>query len=337
VSAPAARLLVTLPPSEGSERAIAARLPSVPFVFASANAAGPWPSVEAMLTGTLQRELPQWDAAKAPQLRFVQRLYTGLDGFPFDRVPSTVKIAGNVGAFAPYVAEQAITLTLAILRNLPAGIAMVKAGQLRPAPESRSLVGRTVTLLGYGEIAGAIAARLRPFGTVVEGVNRDGSAREGCDHMFSASQLGAALARADVAIDCRPLTVATRNSVGAAELGRMKPDAVYVNVGRAGTVDEAALFAHLQSHPEFRVGLESWWLEDYEKGTLGAHFPFATLPNVIGTPHDAGFVAGSRPRILNSALDNLARFFAGQPPRFVVDPAEYRGVFNRTPGSPSGP
>jgi phosphoglycerate dehydrogenase-like enzyme len=317
---------VTLPPSDDTTRAIAARLPAVPFVYATTNPSGPWPAVEAMLTGAVERELPQWDPAKAPQLRFVQRLYTGLDGFPFDRFPATVKVAGNVGAFAPYVAEQAITLTLALLRNLPAGMENVKAGRLRPAPESRSLVGRTVLMLGYGEIARAISARLHPFGAVIEGVNRDGSARDGCDRMFPASQLGAALARADVAIDCRPLTVSTRNSLGAAELRGMKPNAVYINVGRAGTVDEAALFAHLQSHPDFRAGLESWWLEDYAKGTLGSKFPIASLPNVIGTPHNAGFVTGSRAGVLNSALDNLARFFTGQPPRFVADPAEYRGV-----------
>lgn len=326
MSAPAARLLITLPASDEAARSIAARLPGVPFIFSSANPAGPWPSIEAILTGSLDRELPRWDPTKAPQLKFVQRLYTGLDGFPFDRFPSPVKVAGNIGAFAPYVAEQAITLTLAILRNLPAGLAMVKSGRLRPAPESRSLVGRTVLLLGFGEIARAIAARLHPFGALIEGVNRDGSARDGCDRMFPASQLGIALSRADVAIDCRPLTVATRNSVGGAELSRMKPAAVYVNVGRAGTVDEAALYAHLRSHPDFRVGMESWWLEDYEKGTLGGHFPFAELPNFLGTPHDAGYVAGSRPSVLNSALDNLARFFAGQPPRYVADPAEYRGI-----------
>jgi len=321
-----ARLLVTLPANDDTARAISARLPSVPFQFGTTAPEGPWPAVEALLTGTLDRELPKWDPAKAPKLQFVQRLFTGLDGFPFDRVPPTVKVAGNVGAFAPYVAEQAMTLTLAILRNLPLGMENVKAGKLRPAPEARSLVGRTVLLLGYGEIARALSARLHPFGVTVEGVNRDGSARDGCDRMFPASQLATALARAEVAIDCRPLTVATRNSIGAAELGRMKPNAVYVNVGRAGTVDEAALFAHLQSHPDFRVGLESWWQEDYVKGTLGSRFPYASLPNVIGTPHNAGFVAGSRPSILNSALDNLARFFGGQPPRFVADPAEYRGL-----------
>lgn len=279
-----------------------------------------------MLAGALDRELPQWEPAQAPQLQFVQRLYTGLDGFPFDRFPATVKVAGNVGAFAPYVAEQAVTLTLALLRNLPQAMANVKAGRLRPAPESRSLLGRTVLLLGYGEIARALAARLHPFGAIIEGVNRDGSPREGCDHMFPASQLAAALSRADVAIDCRPLTVATRQSVGALELAGMKSAALYVNVGRAGTVDEGALYAHLQTHPDFRVGMESWWLEDYEKGTLGSRFPIAALPNVIGTPHNAGLVTGSRPGILNSALDNLARFFAGQAPRFVADAAEYRGV-----------
>lgn len=326
MSGPLPRLLVTLPATEDTTRALVARLPSVPFAFASAAPTGPWPEVEAILTGTFDRELPQWDPAKAPKLAFVQRLYTGLDGFPFERFPPSVKVAGNVGAFAVYVAEQAITLTLAQLRNLSVGMENVRAGRLRPAPEGRTLEGRTVLLLGYGEIARAIAARLRPFGTVLEGLNRDGSPREGVDRMFPASQLGTALARADVAIDCRPLTVATRNSIGASELGRMKPAALYVNVGRAGTIDEAALFAHLQSHPDFRVGLEAWWQEDYVRGTLGSRFPFATLPNVIGTPHNAGFVGGSRPGILNAALDNLARFFRGEPPRFVANPADYRGL-----------
>ncbi len=320
------RLLVTLPATDDTSRAIAARLPSVPFAFAATVPAGPWPEVEAILTGTFDRELPQWDPAKAPKLAFVQRLYTGLDGFPFARFPPTVQVAGNVGAFAAYVAEQAITLTLAQLRSLPQGMENVRAGKLRPAPEGRTLEGRTVLLLGYGEIARAIAARLRPFGAVLEGLNRDGASREGVDRMFPASQLGTALARADVAIDCRPLTVATRNSIGATELSRMKSNALYVNVGRAATVDEAALFAHLQSHPEFRVGLEAWWEEDYVKGTLGSRFPFATLPNVLGTPHNAGFVAGSRPGILNAALDNLARFFRGEPPRFIANPAEYQGL-----------
>lgn len=320
-----ARLLVTLPAKDETARAIASKLPSVPFMFSSADPLGPWPEVEAILTGVLQRELPEWSAAKTPRLGFVQRLFTGLDGIPFDRIPRSVQVAGNVGAFAPYVAEQAMTLLLAVLRNLPRGMEMVKAGRLRPIPEGRSLEGRTVLLLGFGEIAGAIARRVRPFGATVEGVNRDGSARDECDRMFPAAELRAALARADVAIDCRPLTTATRSSIGKAELAAMKPTAVYLNVGRAGTVDEAALFEHLRTHPEFSAGIEAWWEEDYEGGTLGSRFPIAQLPNVIGTPHSGGFVAGSRPRILNAALDNLARYFAGAPVRFVADPAEYRG------------
>lgn len=324
MSTPAARLLVTLPVKEETSRAIESRLPRVPFTFAGSDPVGPWPAAEAILTGVLQRELPAWNASKTPRLRFVQRLFTGLDGFPFSQIPSSVQVAGNVGAFAPYVAEQAMALLLAILRNLPTGMSMVRAGRLRPIPEGRSLEGRTVLLLGFGEIAAAIAHRVHPFGALVEGVNRDGASRDGCDRMFSAAELGAALARADVAIDCRPLTTATRNSVGAKELARMKPTGVYLNVGRAGTVDEAALFEHLRSHAEFRAGIEAWWQEDYEKGTLGSRFPIAELPNVIGTPHSGGFVAGSRPRILSAALDNLARFFAGEAPRFVVDPAEYR-------------
>jgi phosphoglycerate dehydrogenase-like enzyme len=319
-----ARLLVTLPPSEETARAIAERLPGIGVTFSRSDPDGPWPAVEAMLTGSLQRELPTWDAARAPKLRFVQRIYTGLDDFPFSRFPTTVQVAGNVGAFAPYVAEQAILLTLAVLRNFPHAFEQVRAGQLRPVVDSRSLQERTVLLLGYGAIAREIAERLRPFGAVIEGVNRDGSARSGCDRMFPSSQLRAALARADVAIDCRPLTAGTRGSIGAEELAGMKPAAVYVNVGRAATADEAALYAHLRSHPDFHAALEAWWEEDYAAGTLGGRTSIAQLPNVIGTPHNAGLVEGGRPVVLRAALENLARFFAGSTPRFVADPAEYR-------------
>ncbi len=318
-----ARLLVTLPRTPEAAAALSARLPDVPVAFSADPPDGPWPAVEAMLTGSLRRELPTWRADRTPRLRFVQRLYTGLDGFPFQEMPPGVAVAGNVGAFAVVVAEQAIALTLGLEKNLVANFELVRAGRLRPAPTGHRLAGRTVLLLGYGEIARAAGERLRAFGMTVHGLNRDGSARPGCDRMFPASELAAALAGADVVIDCRPLTRATRGSLGAAELAAMRPSAAYVNVGRAGTVDEAALYAHLVAHPEFRAGMEAWWQEDYENGTLGARFPFAALPNFLGTPHDSGLVTEARPEILARALDNLARFFRGEPPLHVADPAEY--------------
>lgn len=318
------RLLVTLRPREGTPRAIREKLPGVTWAYGTESEPSRWSQVEAMLVGALDRELPGYSAGSTPRLAFVQRVYTGVDGFPFDRFPASVKVAGNVGAFAPYVAEQAIALALAAARSILSGHAQVRAGRLRPAPENRLLYRSTAVILGFGEIGRAIAARLRGFEVRVVGVNRSGRMAPGADAMYPADELKSAVAGADLVFDVRPLTRATRGSIDASVLAAMGPRTILVNVGRGATVDEEALYRHLQAHPEFRAGLDVWWDEDYAAGTLGSRFPFADLPNFVGSPHVAGLGPGVEDRVLARALENLARYFRGEPPRFVVDPAEYR-------------
>ena len=302
---------------------ISERLPGVPWTFSVGSSVEDWRAVEAMLVGSLERELGSYDSASTPRLAFVQRIYTGLDGFPFARFPDEVRIAGNVGAYAPYVAEHAVALVLAASRSLVAAHDQVRAGRLRPPPEQRLLLGRTAVILGYGEIGRAVAARLAAFGMRIVGVNRSGRMAPGSEGMYPAEAIGDAVAEADVLIDVRPLTRATRATVNAELLARTRPEAVYVNVGRADTADEEALYRHLQEHPGFRVALDVWWDEDFAKGTLASRFPFAELPNFVGTPHSAGVAPGIDRFVLERALDNLARYFRGEPPLYVADRSEY--------------
>ncbi len=300
------------------------KLPGIPPAYSQEAPHGPWPRVEALLVGATDRELPDAVPSETPQLRFVQRIFTGLDDFPFARFPPAVAVAGNVGAFAPFVAEHAVALVLGLAKQLLPNFALVRAGRLRPVPSNRPLLGRTALILGFGEIGREVAARLRSFGMTIEGVSRTGEAKGGADRMFPAAALSEALARADVAVDCRPLTRATRASIGGAQFSAMKPAAILVNVGRAATVDEEALYRHLQGNPEFRAGFDPWWDEDFATGTLRTRFPFPELPNFLGTPHNAGIGAEIRGRVLTMAAENLARFFAGAAPRYVVDRSEYR-------------
>jgi len=292
-------------------------------VFAGPGSPGPWPEVEAWLLGSVDRELPKWSPELTPRLRFVQRLFTGLDGIPFDRFPASVQIAGNVGAFAPFVAEHAVALLLALTHNVVPNAEKVRAGRLRPPLSNLYLVDRTVLLLGYGAIAREVAARLRPFGARIEGLSRDGKPVPEVARMHDAAHLADAVATADVVVDCRPLTDATRGTIGAGVLGRMRETACYVNVGRAATVDEGALFEHLSGHPGFRAALDVWWQEDYESGALQSRFPFASLPNFLGSPHVAGVGAAARSRAMAMAVENLGRFFQGDRPSHVADRAEY--------------
>ncbi|HYA57572.1 MAG TPA: 2-hydroxyacid dehydrogenase [Thermoplasmata archaeon] len=316
------RLLVALRGRDLVPGRIAARLPELSWGYLSATPPEEQAEAEAMLIGSLSREFGQFDATNVPKLAFIQSIYTGVDWMPFDLFPPTVRIAGNVGGYAPFVSEHAVTLALAASRDLRGAMRMVEEGRLRPPPEHRMLHGRTAVILGYGEIGRAISTRLQAFGMRVIGLNRTGRMAPGCDAMYEAERLKEALSVGDFVFEARPLTTRTVRSIGATELEAMPENAVFVNVGRAGTVDEEALFRHLQSHPRFRAAIDVWWEEGFAEGRLTSRFPFASLPNFVGTPHSAASGPGVEAYALDRALTNLARFFRGEPPLYVVDRVE---------------
>jgi D-3-phosphoglycerate dehydrogenase len=320
---PPERLLVTLPETELVDRALERELPGVRVAWAAVASEGPWPTVEAMLVGPLQRELPRLEPRLVPNLRFVQRVYTGLDAFPFDRIAPGVEVAGNVGGYAPYVAEQALTLLLAAANDLLPHYERLREGHLRPVEPPRWLVGHSALLLGFGAIAGELAVRLRALGVRVEGLSRTGAADARADRMYPADALLDALGSADFVVDCRPLTAATRGTIDARALAAMRPNAILVNVGRAGTVDEEALFHHLKAQPGFRYGTDVLWREDPARGTVDHRLPFGDLPNFLASPHIAGLGPEAKARALGLALTNLARFFRGERPLHIVDRREY--------------
>ncbi len=317
------RLLVSARARDELGAAISERLPGVPWGYASDSGPADWSAVSAILVGSARRELAAFDAAATPQLEFVQQLYTGVDGFPFGRFPTRVRVASNVGAVAPFVAEHAVTLALAAARDLPGAMQKVREGVLRPPPVHRVLRGRRVVILGYGEIGRGIAARLAGFEPEIVGLNRTGIMAPGISRAYPAHRLREAVTDADFVFEARPLTRGTAGSIGAAELAAISPTGVFVNVGRAGTVDEGALYEHLRSHPEFRAAIDVWWGERFEDGRIVEPYPFGQLPNFLGTPHCAAGGDGVESYALARALSNLARFFAKEPPLYVVDRSEY--------------
>jgi phosphoglycerate dehydrogenase-like enzyme len=326
MSSDAPRLLVALQASDGLDGTLSAALPDVRFAFVASSAPYAWKEVEALLVGSVDRELPGFERASTPNLRFVQRVYTGLDGFPFERFPPPIRVAGNVGGYAPFVAEGAIALALASARSVVAANAMVAEGRLRPPPRASTFRGKTALILGYGSIGREIAGRAAGLDMRVIGVNRAGRMAPGVVAMFPADRLEEALGEADVVFDARPLTRETRGSLGALQFARMKPAAIFVNVGRAGTVVEEALYQHLHDHPEFRAALDVWWDEDFGGARLAARFPWSRLPNLTASPHASGAVPEASPYGLAKALENVARFFRGEDPLYVADPKDYPGA-----------
>ena len=278
-------------------------------------------TAEAVITFVPDLELTDADLPSLGHTGLIQLLSAGANHVNFGRLPAHIKVAGNVGAYADPIAEHVAAMALCLAKRLPDNHAKLVAGKFEMAQTLR-LRGGTVGVLGYGGIGQASAALFRAFGMRVYAINTSGRAAS-ADQAGTLADLDDMLASADILVITIPLTNTTRGLIGARELSLMKPEAILVNVARGAIVDEDALFAHLQAQPQFRAGIDTWWDEPDAGQPFAPRLPFLTLPNVLGSPHNSGTVAGMDVVSVEFAARNVARFLSGEPPHGVQDPADY--------------
>src|SRR5881628_1449051 len=145
------------------------------------------------------------------------------------------------------------------------------------------LRGKTMVIVGLGEIGRTIARTARSLGVRVVGVSRSGRRAPGVSRVYRPSHLGRALAEGDFVVLVTPLTAETRGLIGERELGAMKSSAWVVNIGRGALVDETALVKSLDAKRIAGAVLDVFAAEP-----LPPSHPLWTFDNVIVTPHIAG-------------------------------------------------
>jgi phosphoglycerate dehydrogenase-like enzyme len=154
-------------------------------------------------------------------------------------------------------------------------------------------------------------------------VNTSGRSSEDVDFVGTLADLDQVLTAADVLLIATPLTKVTRGLIGARELSLMKPTAIIVNVARGAIIDEQALYDHLVEHPEFCAAIDAWWHEPRGGKPFTTEYPFFDLPNVIGSPHNSGIVAGVLPAAAAKAAENVLRYLRGEPVRGIMRREDY--------------
>lgn len=259
----------------------------------------------------LIRERTQIDAAflaRYPQLKLISQ--TGKLARNVDvaacRQAGVALMEGSGSPIAP--AELAWLLMMAARRQLLPAVQGLYAGQWQ-TNLGRAMHGDTLGILGFGKIGQRVAGFARAFGmqVVVWGSER---ARQ------EAVALGyqAAASRADFFAGCDIISVhqrlvpATAANIGADDLARMKPDALFVNISRAELVAEGALLAALQAG---RPGFAALDVFEQEPVYDPAH-PLLQLPNVLCTPHLGYVEQHSYAQYLGQAFDNVVRYLAGE-------------------------
>jgi len=282
-----------------------------------------WSTADVVVSMGFPREFPTDFRQKARKVRMIQSLVAGIDHFPFDRFPPSAIVCSNAGAYSISVAEHAMALLLAAAKDIVLRTDEIRRGIFDQGVTNKALAGSTVVILGLGGIGSEIARRCKAFDARVVGIARSRTTREIVDEIGTMDDLPRHLPGADAVVLALPLTRATAGIVHRSFLGRMKDDAILVNIARGKLIVEDDLFDHLKAHPRFRAALDTWWTYPDTKQGRPFHRPFQDLPNLIMTPHVASMVPGQRARAMESALANVLRFLHGEKPRNVVDPADY--------------
>ena len=243
-----------------------------------------------------------------PGLRLVQTLNAGYEQW-LPHLPDGVMLSNGRGAHGGSSAEWVVAALLAIYRDLELFRAQQSDGVWLPR-DTETLIGKRVVVLGAGDLAVNLAARLAPFETEVALVGQ--RARPGVVALSDVAEL---LPTADVVVAMLPDSESTRHVVDAEFLGRLRDHTVVVNAGRGSAVDTDALLAELTSG-RLRAALDVTDPEPLPPG-----HPLWSAPGLLLTPHVAGSTEGGWKRAWRIALGQIDVFANGdRPPNLVVDP-----------------
>lgn len=275
------------------------------------------PEAEVVLGWAVRRE----NFALARRLRWIHVTAAGVGGLLFpELVESEVLVSNARGMHADSMAEHAIGVLLAfarklhLARDLQHGRHWGQHELVREAPAFGTLEGATLGIVGFGAIGRAVARRARALGMRVIGLRRRPGSGGEAHAEWGLERLHDLLAESDAVVLAAPLTSETRGLIGAAELGRMRPHAVLLNLGRGALVDEPALIEALERGEIAGAGLDVAAEEP-----LPAESPLWAMPQVILTPHVSGFGPRYWERSVELFAAHVRAYLAGEPLPNLVD------------------
>jgi glycerate dehydrogenase len=252
-----------------------------------------------------------------PDLKLILLAATGTNNVDLAAARAQgISVSNCQGYGTPSVAQHTLTLLLALATRLPDYQQAVAAGQWQRSKQFClldfpivELEGKTLGLLGHGELGSAVARLAEAFGMRVLLGQLPG--RPARPDRLALEQL---LPQVDALTLHCPLNEHTRHMIGAAQLELMKPGAFIVNTARGGIIDEQALAAALRAG---HLGGAATDVLSVEPPVDGNPLLAADIPRLIVTPHSAWGSREARQRIVGQLADNATGFFAGAPLRVV--------------------
>ncbi len=258
--------------------------------------------------------------AAAPKLRAVANCAVGYNNIDVAACSARgILVTNTPGVLDDTTADQGFALMLAAARRVAESDRWVREGRW-PVAASISWLGTDVHgaalgILGMGRIGQAVARRAAGFSMRVSYHNRNrlpASIEDAC--RASLVDMDTLLRESDFVMLTLPYTPNTHHLIGAAQLARMKPGAILINIARGGVVDDCALIDALRSGTIAAAGLDVFEHEP----ALDARF--LELPNAVLTPHTGSATRATRMKMAMLAADNLIAALSGATPPSLVNP-----------------
>lgn len=253
-----------------------------------------------------------------PQIEWLQLPWAGVDAFasvlahiatmPVDKRPV---VTSAKGAYSEPVAEHALALTLACMREFPR---KARDAHWQEQRSGLSLFGRHVVVIGAGGVGRTFVELLAPFRANVTMVRRGNKSVPGAQATIGVDDLDSVLPHADVVVVAAAATESTRHLIGARQLALMPQHSVLINIARGSLVDADALLDALQSGRLFGAGLDVMDPEPFPS----EHGLWSTN-NALITSHSADTPDMTRPLLAQRVRGNVEAYLNGLDLLGVVD------------------
>lgn len=266
---------------------------------------------------TITREMME----RSPRLLIVAAHGVGYNNVDIAAADELGILVTNVpGANSDAVAEFAFGFMLTLVRFFPqVWEEMRKGGWRRPDFWGTELRGKTLGIIGLGQIGSRVSRLGNAFGMKVLAFDPYITDRSFRDAGAEAAGKERVVSHADFLTLHTPLTAETRKMIGKPELSRMKPAAFLINTSRGGVVDENALLGALNSGQISGAALDVFETEPPADRALVGH------PRVVTAPHMAGLTNEARYRLGRGASERILCAFRGEtPPNVVNNPVNPR-------------
>jgi phosphoglycerate dehydrogenase-like enzyme len=256
-------------------------------------------------------------AQRAPNLKWIHVIGAGVEHYlPLDWLPRGVTLVNNRGVHAPKAGEYGAMAILMLNAAMPALMTAQRAARYEPIFTTPA-AGKTLAIIGVGQMGGAVARKAKQLGLRVIGVRRHGRPARWVDEMYGVDDIDRVLPQADFVLVTTPLTPESRNLIDRRRLGLMKREAGLINMSRAAVVDYRSLAEKLREG-----SLAGAVLDVFDPEPVPSDSTLWATPNLIITPHissddDVAYI----PLTLDLFFDNLARYLAGRSLRNRVRPA----------------